>query len=213
MASHSPLNVSNISNLVPIKLTRENYILWKSVFLPILRSYNLLRFVDGSHPCPSRLVTDAAGKDTQATNPDFTEWRQLLTAEAPPTAFSASTGPRTFTRAPSNQQSTARFSKDKHKARVFYRGSSSNSGSGSGSGSGSSPRTSDRPVCQICNRVGHTAIDCHNRMNHAFQGRIPTQRLRAMVATNAIHARPSLGTEGLVTLPLPRSSCYELVTK
>ncbi|CAL2227671.1 unnamed protein product [Prunus armeniaca] len=31
-----------------------------------------------------------------------------------------------------------------------------------------------RILCQICGRGGHAALDCYNRMNLAFEGRIPT---------------------------------------
>ncbi|KAK9984565.1 hypothetical protein SO802_034090 [Lithocarpus litseifolius] len=30
-----------------------------------------------------------------------------------------------------------------------------------------------RPVCQICGKNGHTALDCYHRMNFAYQGRHP----------------------------------------
>jgi hypothetical protein len=37
-----------------------------------------------------------------------------------------------------------------------------------------------RPTCQICYKLGHTAIDCYQRMNYAFQGRHPPAKLAAM---------------------------------
>uniref|UniRef100_A0A2N9EKF8 Reverse transcriptase Ty1/copia-type domain-containing protein n=1 Tax=Fagus sylvatica TaxID=28930 RepID=A0A2N9EKF8_FAGSY len=37
-----------------------------------------------------------------------------------------------------------------------------------------------RPTCQICHKLGHTAIDCYQRMNYAFQGRHPPAKLAAM---------------------------------
>lgn len=39
-----------------------------------------------------------------------------------------------------------------------------------------------RPSCQICQKRGHTAVDCFDRMNYAFSGRIPPQQLQAMLA-------------------------------
>ena len=47
---------------------------------------------------------------------------------------------------------------------------------------GNSGPMSLRPPCQICNRSGHSAIDCYQRMNHAYEGRIPPQKLTAMAA-------------------------------
>ncbi|KAA8528735.1 hypothetical protein F0562_036090 [Nyssa sinensis] len=45
---------------------------------------------------------------------------------------------------------------------------------------GNSVPMPSRPPCQICNRSGHSALDCYQRMNHAYEGRIPTQKLTAM---------------------------------
>ena len=39
------------------------------------------------------------------------------------------------------------------------------------------------PPCQICGRPGHSAINCYHRMDHAYEGKIPTKQLAAMVAT------------------------------
>ncbi|XP_048420288.1 uncharacterized mitochondrial protein AtMg00810-like [Pyrus x bretschneideri] len=38
----------------------------------------------------------------------------------------------------------------------------------------------ERIVCQICGKPSHPGLDCYNRMNASFEGRIPTQRLAAM---------------------------------
>uniref|UniRef100_A0A2N9GMR9 Retrotransposon Copia-like N-terminal domain-containing protein n=1 Tax=Fagus sylvatica TaxID=28930 RepID=A0A2N9GMR9_FAGSY len=42
------------------------------------------------------------------------------------------------------------------------------------------PSPSSRPTCQICYKPGHTAIDCYQRMNYAYQGRHPPAKLAAM---------------------------------
>ncbi|KAL5730067.1 hypothetical protein ACHQM5_002939 [Ranunculus cassubicifolius] len=46
-------------------------------------------------------------------------------------------------------------------------------------------QSSDKPrsQCQICDRMGHTAIDCYNLMNMAYEGRVPTKKLTAMAAS------------------------------
>uniref|UniRef100_A0A2N9HAK4 Reverse transcriptase Ty1/copia-type domain-containing protein n=1 Tax=Fagus sylvatica TaxID=28930 RepID=A0A2N9HAK4_FAGSY len=51
------------------------------------------------------------------------------------------------------------------------------------------PNPSSRPTCQICYKPGHTAIDCYQRMNFAYQGRHPPAKLAAM-ATAAPPAFP-----------------------
>ncbi|XP_040374738.1 uncharacterized protein LOC121052873 [Rosa chinensis] len=40
--------------------------------------------------------------------------------------------------------------------------------------------------CQICGRPGHSALDYYNRMNMAFEGRVPSSRLTAMAASNTL---------------------------
>lgn len=40
-----------------------------------------------------------------------------------------------------------------------------------------------KPCCQICNRTGHTALDCYHRMDYSFQGRHPPSQLAEMAAS------------------------------
>lgn len=40
-----------------------------------------------------------------------------------------------------------------------------------------------KQCCQICNRTGHSALDCYHRMDYSFQGRHPPAKLAAMVAS------------------------------
>lgn len=47
------LVISNIANLVPVKLDGTNYRVWKSLLEPILRGHRLLSFIDGSAAAPS----------------------------------------------------------------------------------------------------------------------------------------------------------------
>ncbi|KAB2613400.1 hypothetical protein D8674_035716 [Pyrus ussuriensis x Pyrus communis] len=44
--------------------------------LPLLRSRNLVSFVDGTNPCPPAFLKDDAGQLTDKTNPDFDAWIQ-----------------------------------------------------------------------------------------------------------------------------------------
>ena len=43
---------------------------------------------------------------------------------------------------------------------------------------------SDRPICQICGKVGHLAVDCYHRMDYAYQGKHPPAKLAAMATTS-----------------------------
>ncbi|KAB2630827.1 hypothetical protein D8674_008346 [Pyrus ussuriensis x Pyrus communis] len=42
--------------------------------------------------------------------------------------------------------------------------------------------SSGRIHYQICRRPGHSAIDCYNRLNMAYEGRVPAPKLQAFVA-------------------------------
>ena len=45
---------------------------------------------------------------------------------------------------------------------------------------------STRPMCQICGKSGHLALDCYHRMDFAYQGKNPPTKLVAM--TNVSNA-------------------------
>ncbi|KAF6155295.1 hypothetical protein GIB67_019821 [Kingdonia uniflora] len=66
--------ISNISQLVSIKLDRHNYLLWKSQFMSVLKGHGLVGFIVGTHPCPNEFLPDSEGKETAAVNPKYTEW-------------------------------------------------------------------------------------------------------------------------------------------
>ncbi|KAJ4969558.1 hypothetical protein NE237_016259 [Protea cynaroides] len=46
----SLLVISNITSLIPIKLSSNNYLLWQSLFEPILRGHKLMQLLDGTIP-------------------------------------------------------------------------------------------------------------------------------------------------------------------
>ena len=47
-SASSPMVINNIVDLIPIKLDGTNYLMWRSLFEPILRGQNLMYHVDGS---------------------------------------------------------------------------------------------------------------------------------------------------------------------
>jgi hypothetical protein len=100
-----------------------------------------------------------------------------------------------------NNSSTAQFNtkfnahrgrgggRNQHRGRDGGRFQNYNSGRGNFNNS-QNPQSwntnpSSRPTCQICYKPGHTAIDCYQRMNYAYQGRHPPAKLAAM-ATAAL---------------------------
>ncbi|KAJ8624241.1 hypothetical protein MRB53_032771 [Persea americana] len=67
---------SNIGNLISIKLDSQNYLLWKSRFLPVLRAHGMVGFVDGTCLCPPEFLLDSTGIPTQDVNPQYLAWIQ-----------------------------------------------------------------------------------------------------------------------------------------
>lgn len=65
-------NTSNSFNLVaPMKLDRNNFLLWKSTVLPVIRGNRLEGFITGKNLCPPETITSATGSEP---NPKFEEW-------------------------------------------------------------------------------------------------------------------------------------------
>ncbi|KAJ8625636.1 hypothetical protein MRB53_034166 [Persea americana] len=238
--------LSNIANLVPIKLDSTNFLLWKSLFRPILRSHQLEHFIDGSKPIPSPEIISANGETSP--NHVFSVWFErdqtllswinaTLSAFALPyivgketakdawetlehrhdpvsleelhallvceelsladditieafTAFIASKSTLTsYGRSPASSSSYQR--RPPNSASRSYRNSNNrHSGASETSGHSQPPQNTGSstsrplPTYQICGKLGHLAIDCYHRMDFAFQGCHPPQRLAAMVASH-----------------------------
>jgi hypothetical protein len=76
MASFSlpTFTFQNNAHLVSIKLEGPNYLVWTTQFIPAFKSNDLLGIVDGSEPCPPKVVVDVEGKETP--NPEFIVWNK-----------------------------------------------------------------------------------------------------------------------------------------
>lgn len=72
MSSIASITVQNITGMVPTKLHRQNYITWRSLFIPVLKRFKLLGLVTGTDLCPSQFVCDSSG--SRVSNPDFDLW-------------------------------------------------------------------------------------------------------------------------------------------
>lgn len=66
------VTVQNIAGMVPIKLQAGNYLLWKNLFLPVLRKYKLLGLLTGADLRPSKTIVNDAG--CIVDNPAFDLW-------------------------------------------------------------------------------------------------------------------------------------------
>lgn len=78
----SPLAIkpigSSISQLCSVKLDRNNFLLWESSILPVIRGHKLEGYIMGTKKCPEEFVTEGA---VTRVNPAWEEWiatNQLL---------------------------------------------------------------------------------------------------------------------------------------
>jgi hypothetical protein len=92
--------LSNISNLVSVKLNQSNYVLWKYQITSILKAYFVLGFVDGTHQCPPSFFEN--GEGTHQENPLYQQWISrdqglltLINSTLSPTALSLVVGQTT----------------------------------------------------------------------------------------------------------------------
>lgn len=60
-----------IHHLISVKLNNENCLLWLAQFPHLLQGYDLQGYVDGTYPCPARLLPN-----TTAINPEYTMWKK-----------------------------------------------------------------------------------------------------------------------------------------
>jgi gag-polypeptide of LTR copia-type len=68
--SDAPVHFSHQIHTI---LNHDNYLVWKSQIVPVLRGYDLMCFIDGTDP-PPRSLTTADG--SISTNPAFSRWQQ-----------------------------------------------------------------------------------------------------------------------------------------
>jgi transposase InsO family protein len=68
------LLLSNMSNLMSVKLDSTNFIVWKHQLSSILKAYSMIDYVDGTVPSPTRFLTNANGALTTTVNPEFQLW-------------------------------------------------------------------------------------------------------------------------------------------
>jgi len=73
-ADSPPFILPNIGQLMTFKLEGPNYITWSNQMIPILKTNDLMGFVDGSEPCPPKYVLDDKGTTTATLSPNFRLW-------------------------------------------------------------------------------------------------------------------------------------------
>lgn len=67
----------NITQSIPTKLDGPaDYLNLVSHFTPILKTHELMGFIDGNEPCPSKFVIDETGLPTTMVNPYYSLWQK-----------------------------------------------------------------------------------------------------------------------------------------
>ena len=69
------LFLSNMSNLMSIKLDYTNYIPWRHQLLTILEAYSLIEHIDGTTLKPSPFTLDTTRNVTLVANLEFQAWK------------------------------------------------------------------------------------------------------------------------------------------
>jgi hypothetical protein len=70
--------VPNLAQMVALKLSRDNYLLWKAQIVPILRGHQLLGFLDGWQEAPPIRVTVSTEEGANlGPNPAYRTWYVL----------------------------------------------------------------------------------------------------------------------------------------
>ena len=68
---------------------------------------------------------------------------------------------------------------------------------------------SQRPICQICGRIGHIALDCFHRMDFSYQGKQPPSKLAAMASTPGLSST-QFPTQSYLVLDIGATYHYTL---
>ncbi|KAM5588569.1 hypothetical protein ABKV19_006834 [Rosa sericea] len=87
--------LATLSSIISVKLDDNNYPTWHFQMYSLLRGHGLLKFVDGSHSCPSQFSISDDGHLTPNPSEDLDEWLEkdcnlisLITATLSPEALS-----------------------------------------------------------------------------------------------------------------------------
>ncbi|KAL6175096.1 hypothetical protein ACLB2K_051739 [Fragaria x ananassa] len=61
---------------MPIQMTYRNYLLWKSLFDPVLEAYDMLNLAEGREQCPPQFLTSEEENKQGCSdeNPAYISW-------------------------------------------------------------------------------------------------------------------------------------------
>lgn len=75
LMSQPLLLLSNMANMMPIKLDSSNYIVWKHQITMVLETYRMFDLLDEFQPVPDKFLKDLSSSITTMINPDFQIWK------------------------------------------------------------------------------------------------------------------------------------------
>ena len=75
--SSATVSVTSLTGMITMRLTRENFLLWKTQAAPALRSARLFGYVDGTIVAPSATISQGTGDAAVViANPEYLKWFQ-----------------------------------------------------------------------------------------------------------------------------------------
>ncbi|XBI11140.1 hypothetical protein VPH35_138255 [Triticum aestivum] len=76
-SSSAPISVTTLGNLITLRLTRDNFLLWKTQAVPALASNGLFGYVAGTEEAPPQTLIEGTGDvAVEVANPEFLRWFQ-----------------------------------------------------------------------------------------------------------------------------------------
>ena len=69
------LMLSNMSNMMTVKLDSSNYIVWRHQISMVLETYSLFELLDDTQSIPEKFLTDLSGSVTAIFNPEYSIWK------------------------------------------------------------------------------------------------------------------------------------------
>jgi hypothetical protein len=76
-SSNTTVTIQSITSLITIRLTRDNFLLWKTQAVPALRAAHLYGYIDGTIVKPPPTLVEGTGPDAkEVANPAFLRWFQ-----------------------------------------------------------------------------------------------------------------------------------------
>ncbi|KAJ0035570.1 hypothetical protein Pint_25899 [Pistacia integerrima] len=67
---------TQLHHFITIKLTKDNYLLWRAQLIPYLRGQNLFGYLDGSIPYTPITIPSSTNTSIHIPNPEYVHWSQ-----------------------------------------------------------------------------------------------------------------------------------------